>query len=86
MGISINDENDLMDVLKKFKEDHRIRNAIVVIMTDERIIIDPSPKKFKSLNHSVGYGEGFKDGRNDLHNEIHHKYGHSTKKRKDLFD
>lgn len=86
MGISINDENDIMDLMKKYKENHRVRNAVVIILTDERIIIDPSPKKFKSIEHEEGYGEGFKDGRNDLYNEIHKKYGHSTKKKKNLFD
>ena len=86
MGISISDENDLMDVLREFKKKHRIRNALVIVLTDERIIIDPKSSKFKSVNHSVGYGEGFQDGRNDLYNEIHQKYGHNTKRKIDLFD
>jgi len=75
-GISIQDENDLMDLLLKFKQSHRVRNSLVIVMTDDRIIIDPNSKKFKNQDHEIGFGEGFAEGRNDLYKEIYHKnYG-----------
>ena len=82
--ISASDENDLRDLLLRFKEDHRVRNSIVVIMTDDRIIINPSTKKFMSIKHEIGYGEGFQDGRNDLFNQLHNKNKTSTKSKREI--
>ena len=83
---SASDENDLRDYLKSFKKDHRVRNAIVVIMTDDRIIINPSSKKFKSIEHARGYGEGFAEGRNDLFNELNNCNYISPTRKREIFD
>jgi len=83
---SASDENDLRDVLQHFKQDHRVRNAVVIIMTDDRIIINPSSKKFKSVDHERGYGEGFQEGRNDFYNEMNNQNYGNTKRKREIFD
>ena len=83
MGISFSDENDLRDLLQGFKKEHRVRNTVVIIMTDDKIMIDPMDKnKFKKLTSEASYGIGFQDGRNDLHNEMAGKFD-STKQFKE---
>ena len=81
MSISLQDENDLMEMIHKFKQTHRVRNTLVIIMTDKKTIIDPLDRKtFKKLTSEASYGIGFADGRNDYYKELAHNKKIYTKR------
>ena len=81
MGISLQDENDLMELVQTFKRTHRIRNTLVIILTDDKTIINPLDRKtFKGLSSEASYGVGFQDGRNDYFRELSHKKKIYTKR------
>ena len=46
-GLSLEEERELLELLERFKKDNRIRKVVVIILTPDRIIIDPDTVEIK---------------------------------------
>ena len=64
MSISLETENKIEEMVKQVRKTARVGNPIVIIITEDKTIINPEyPKKNK--NYSYAYGMGYNAGRSD---------------------